>query len=177
MQLPLLSDVSVSNDRITPIEPAIPFDCVVEGKKLKAKITHQEDNGVQFIYHVSFSDGHKATFVAPTEAGAWHNEALASPYTKVIMDDLNSFSGFLPQKPPFAIRLKSEREAFNVWVVPHVNRQRYYAVFYKGEYRFDLRKAKQWEAKSVRDGNFIDQEIASIVCKNIELRILQPQLL
>jgi hypothetical protein len=111
------------------------------------------------------------------EAGAWHSETLASPYSKAIQDDLNAFSGFLPQKPPFAIRLRSEKEAFNVWVVPHVTRCLYYAVFYKGLYRFDLRRTKQWEAKSVREESFIDGEIASIVCKNIEQRILQPQLL
>ena len=98
MQLPLLSQLSVSNDRITPIEPAIVFDCVVDGKKLKARITHQEDNGVQFIYHISFSDGHAATFVAPLEAGPWHNEDLASPYARAIRDDLDAFCGFSPQK-------------------------------------------------------------------------------
>lgn len=177
MQLPLLSNVSVFNERITPIFPAIFFECEVDGKKLRAKITHQEDNGIQFIYHISFSDGYSATFVAPLEAGAWHDDALASPYAKAIKNDLNAFCGFHPQKPPFAIRLKSDKEAFNVWIVPHVTRRQHFAVFYKGEYRFDLRKAKQWEAKSVRDGSFIDQEIASIACKNIEQRILQPQLL
>lgn len=177
MQLPLLSNVSVSNERITPIIPAIIFDCEVDGKKKRARITHLEDNGIQFIYHISFSDGHAATFVAPQEAGAWHDDALASPYAKAIRNDLNAFSGFLPQKPPFAIRLKSEKEAFNVWIVPHVTRRQHFAVFYKGNYRFDLRKTKQWEAKSVREGSFIDQEIASIACKNIEQRILQPVLL
>ena len=177
MQLPLLSNLSVSNERITPIEPAVFFDCVVDGKKMKAKITHQEDNGIQFIYHISFSNGYAAAFVAPLQAGPWHNEDLASPYAKAIHDDLNAFSGFLPQKPPVAVRLKSEKEAFNVWIVPHVTMRQHYAVFYKGEYRFDLRKTKVWEAKSVREESFIDQEIASIACQNIEKRILQPQLL
>lgn len=177
MQIPLLSDVSVSCDKITTLEPAIVFDCRVEGKKLRAKLTHQEDNGLQFIYHISFSDGHAATFVAPMEAGYWHDEQLASPYAKAIKEDLNAFYGFLPQKPPFAIRLKSDKEAFNVWVVPHVWQRLQYAIFYKGSYRFDLRKTKIWEAKTVREGSFIDQEIAALVCRNIEQRLLQPQLL
>lgn len=177
MQLPLLSNMAVSCDKITPLDPPIAFDCIVEGKKLKATITHQEDNGVQFIYHISFSDGYAATFVAPMEAGAWHDEVLASPYAKAIQDDLNAFCGFLPQKQPFAIRLKSEKEAFNVWIVPHVFKRHHYAIFYKGKYRFDLRKTKVWEAKSVREGHFIDEEIAAISCRNIEQRILQPQLL
>jgi hypothetical protein len=176
MQFPLLSNLAVSCDKITPLEPAVPFDCVVDGKKLKATITHQEDNGIQFIYHISFSDGYTATFVAPLEAGSWHEEALASPYAMAIRDDLNAFCGFLPQKPPIAIRLKSHKEAFNVWVVPHIYTQHQYAVFYKGTYRFDLRNTKIWEAKSVREGHFIDEEIASLVCRNIEQRMMQPQL-
>jgi hypothetical protein len=177
MQLPLLSHVSVRCETVTPIIPAISFDCMVEGKKLKATITHQEDNGLQFIYHISFSDGYSATFVAPLEAGAWHEEGLASPYAKAIGLDLQAFCGFLPQKPPFAIRLKSERESFNIWVVPHVYKAGHYTIFYKGEYRFDLRRTKQWEAKSVRENNFIDDEIAAIICRNISQRSPQLQLL
>ncbi len=175
MQLPKLSQFSVCCDAVTALNPAISFDCLVEGKKLKAKITHQEDNGLQFIYHISFSDGYSASFVAPLEAGAWHSNELSSPYAKALEEDLQAFCGFLPQKPPFAIRLKSEKETFNVWVVPHVFKSRHYTVFYKGEYRFDLRQAKQWEAKSVREGSIIDDEIALIVCRNIEQR--SPQLL
>jgi hypothetical protein len=174
MQVPRLSELSVHCDKITPIEPAILFECTVEGKKLKAKITHQEDNGLQFIYHIAFSDGHKAAFVAPMEGGRWHDETLASPYAKAIHDDLNAVCGFLPRKPPFCIRLKSEKESFNVWVVPYITRENQYSVFYKGDYRFDVRKAKLWEAKSVRENSFIDQEIASIVCRNIDSRKMLP---
>jgi hypothetical protein len=176
MQLPLLSSVKVSCDTILPLTPTIFFDCQVDGKKLKAEITHQEDNGIQFLYHISFSDGHSATFVAPMEARAWHMDDLASPYANAIKDDLNAFFGFLPQKPPFPIRLKSDKEAFNVWIVPHVYQQHHYAIFYKGVYRFDLRKTSVWEAKSVREESFIDGEIASLVCKNIEQRIREQQL-
>ena len=177
MQLPLPGHVSVSCDKVTPLDPVIIFDCVVEGKKLRASVTHQEDNGTQFIYHIGFSDGHAASFVAPLQAGNWHNEEFASPYANAIHDDLNAFCGFWPQRPPFAIRLKSDKEAFNVWVVPHVWQRLQYAVFYKGSYRFDLRKTKIWEAKTVREGSFIDQEIAALACRNIEQRILQPALL
>jgi hypothetical protein len=171
MQLPLLSNMSVQCDNITRIEPAIVFECVVEGKNLKAKITHQEDNGLQFIYHITFSDGHKAAFVAPMEGGRWHDEKFASPYAKAIHDDLNAFCGFLPKKPAFCIRLKGEKEAFNVWIVPHIIKSNQYAVFFKGDYRFDVRKTKLWEAKSVREYSFIDREIANIVCRNIDERM------
>jgi hypothetical protein len=177
MQLPILSHLSVHCEKVTPLEPVITFDCLVEGKKLKASITHQEDNGLQFIYHISFSNGHSASFVAPLEAGAWHDEKLASPYAKAIEQDLQAFCGFLPQKPPFAIRLKSEKESFNVWVVPHVYKRDYYTIFYKGQYRFDIRRTGQWEAKSVREGHFIDDEIAAIVCRNLGQRSPQLQLL
>ncbi|MDQ3278213.1 MAG: hypothetical protein M3Q06_07795 [Bacteroidota bacterium] len=168
--------LTVDCENITSIVPAIVFECEVEGKKLKAKITHQEDNGLQFIYHISFSDGHAATFVSPMEGGQWYNEQLASPYARAIRDDLNAFYGFLPAKPPICVRLKSDREAFNVWVVPHVMKALHYSVFYKGDYRFDVRKTGGWEANSVRENSVIDREIAAIVCKNIEDRILQPQL-
>lgn len=168
--------LTVDCDRITTLEPAIVFDCEVDGKLLKAKLTHLEDNGLQFIYHICFSDGHTASFVAPLEGGKWHNEGLASSYANAIKDDLNAFYGFRPSKPPICIRLKSDRGAFNVWVVPHVMKSLHYGVFYKGDYRFDVRKTGSWEANSLREPFFIDDEIAAIVCKNIEERMLQPQL-
>lgn len=176
MQLPLLSEFAVSCDSITEISPAIEFETTVEGKRIKARITHQEDNGLQFIYHIAFSDGYTASFVAPLQGDRWHNEDFASPYAKAIRDDLNAICGFLPKKPPFCIRLKSDRGAFNVWAIPHVFKTHHYSVFYKGDYRFDLRKTKIWQAKSVRENIDIDQEIAALVCRNIEERILQPQL-
>lgn len=177
MQLHPLGSLSVKCENVLPLEREISFDCIVEGKKLTANITHQEDNGYQFIYHISFSDGHKGYFAAPLQAGTWHDEQLASPYANAIAADLNSFYGFLPKKPPFCIRLKSEKEAFNVWIVPHVIKDGLYAVFYKGRYRFDVRKNKTWEAKTVREGWLIDQEIAVLVCKNIEQRSKQLLLL
>jgi hypothetical protein len=149
MQLPLLSELTVSCDAVTEISPALEFDCLVEGKKLTARLTHQEDNGVQFIYRI---------------------------YAKAICDDLNAICGFLPAKPPVCIRLKGEKEPFNVWAVPHVYKPLHYTVFYKGYYRFDLRKTTVWEAKSVRENSSINGEIASLVCRNIEKRLLQPQL-
>lgn len=177
MQISLLSDVTVNCESIIAIEPPVEFDCVVEGKKLKAKITHQEDNGIQFIYHIAFSDGHTASFVASIQGGTWNDGSFASAYAKAIHDDLNAFCGFVPRKPPIAIRLKGEQGAFNVWVVPHVFKPQHYYVFYKGDYRFEVRKTKVWEAKTVREGTVINQEIAAIVCKNVEQRLLQPQLL
>ncbi|HEV7334133.1 MAG TPA: hypothetical protein VGN63_24080 [Flavisolibacter sp.] len=165
---------TVDCENITRIDPAIEFECRIDTKKLTAKITHQEDNGFQFIYHISFSDGHAASFVAPIEGGKWYDEKLASPYAKAIKDDLNAFCGFLPAKPPVCIRLKSERESFNVWIVPHVMKPLHYSIFYKGDYRFDVRKGANWEANSVRDSSVIDGEIAAIVCQNIDRRILQP---
>lgn len=177
MQLPLLSELAVCCDAVTEIYPAIVFDCLVEGRRLTAKLTHQEDNGVQFIYRISFSDGHTASFVAPMQGGKWHNDAFSSPYAQAIRDDLDAICGFLPEKPPFCIRLKGEKDSFNVWVVPHVYKAFHYTVFYKGDYRFDLRKTEMWEAKSVREADAINQEIASIVCRNIELKLLQPEVL
>lgn len=175
MQLPL-SHLTVNCDTVTDILYAIEFTCVVEGKKLLASITHQEDNGVQFIYRIRFSDGHTASFVAPMQGGKWHHENFASPYAKAIQDDLNAVCGFLPGKPPFCIRLKGEKDAFNVWVVPHVYKPFHYAVFYKGDYQFDVRKTKVWEANSVRENSYINQEIAAIVCRNVEEKLGQPQL-
>jgi hypothetical protein len=171
MQSTTLSSLTVEGKNIRPLYPSISFDCVVEGKKIKAKITHQEDNSFQFIYHIAFSDGYAASFVAPLEGGKWHDESLASPYAKAIASDLNAFCGFLPSKPPFCIRLKSEKEAFNVWVVPHVYKTNRYAVYYKDDYRFDVRNKKGvWEASSVRTNSDIDGEIAALVCKNIDQR-------
>lgn len=167
---------TVDCENIIRIDPAITFECQVDGKRLLAKITYQEDNGIQYIYHISFSDGHAASFVAPIEGGKWYDEKLASPYAKAIKDDLNAFCGFLPSKPPVCIRLKSNREAFNVWIVPQVMKSLHYTIFYKGDYRFDVRKGNGWEANSVRENSIIDKEIAAIVCQNIDQRILQPVL-
>lgn len=170
MQTPFLSDFTVNCDAIKELFPPIDFYCVVEGKTLKASITHVEDNGLQFIYRIGFSDGHTASFVASMEGDKWHDDKFASPYAKAIHDDLNAFCGFSAKKPPFAIRLKSEKEAFNVWIVPHLFKAFHYTVFYKGDYRFDLRRTNGWEAQSVREASSIDHEIAALVCKNIEQR-------
>lgn len=175
MQLPLLSHVTVNCDSVTEISPAIEFPCVVEGKRLMATLTHQEDNGLQFIYRVSFSDGHAASFVAPMQGGKWHDENFASPYAKAIEEDLDAICGFLPGRPPFCIRLRGEKGAFNVWIVPHVYKPFHYTVFYKGDYRFDLRKQTGWEANSVREGSSVNQEIASLVCRNIDEKLRQEQ--
>lgn len=172
MQATLLSDMTVHCDNIIALDPVLRFACTVEGKTLQASITHQEDNGLQFIYHIVFSDGYAASFVASMESDKWLNDAVSSRYALAIKDDLNSICGFLPGKPPFCICLQSEKGAFNVWVVPHIYKTGHYSVFYKGDYRFDLRKAKSWEVRSVRDNSDINQQIAAIVCKNIEQRML-----
>lgn len=176
MQTTVENLLTVDCEKITRIFPVIEFDCIVEGKRLSAKVTHQEDNGIHFIYHISFSDGYTASFVAPLEAGDWYDEKLASPYAKAIKDDLNTICGFLPSKPPFCIRLKSERASFNVWIVPHVRMALHYGIFYKGDYRFDVRKENNWEANSLRENSFIDGEIAALVCQNIDKRLVQPVL-
>jgi hypothetical protein len=170
MPTTVLSQMAVHCESIVEVTPAIVFDCVVEGRKLKAKITHREDNGVQYIYHISFGDGYAATFVSSLEAGSWHSDHLSSPYAKAIHDDLNAFCGFVLHKPAFCIRLKDEKDAFNVWVVPSAFKASHYSVYYKGDYRFSLRKRKEWEVNTVRESGIIDHQIASIVCKNIEQR-------
>jgi hypothetical protein len=170
MSAAIYSPVTVGCENIKQVVPAIEFFCDVDGRVLKASLTHVEDNGVQFIYHISFSDGHVGSFMAPLEAGRWYDEGLSSAYAKAIHDDLNAFCGFLLNKPPFCIRLKSEKEAFNVWIVPS-RKTAHYSVYYKGDYRFELRKKDCWEVNSVREGAFIDEAIASIVCKNIDRRI------
>lgn len=176
MQPALLSHLTVDCDSIAEIEPAISFECLVEGKKLLANITHVEDNGEQFIYRISFSDGYVASFVAPMQGGKWQDKNLASPYAKAIADDLNAFCGFLPSRPPLCLRLKGEKESFNVWVVPFVFKADHYSVFYKGDYHFDVRRTGVWEASSVRTDAIINREIASIVCKNLGKQVLQPEL-
>lgn len=173
MQATLLGNMTVHCDAITAIHPAIVFDCVVEEKRLKATLTHQEDNGIHFIYHISFSDGYTAAFVASMESDKWLDDAPFSKYALAIKDDLNAICGFLPKKPPFCIRLKNEKgEAFNVWIVPHVYKSCHYSIYYRGDYRFDVRKANTWEVRSVRDNRNINQEIAAMVCKNIDQRML-----
>lgn len=173
MQTSLFCKLVVSAENLIELPLPIAFDCMVKGKKLKASITHLEKNTAHYIYHISFSDGHTASFVAPREGGKWHDERFASPYARAIADDLNALCGFLPVKPPFSIRLKNDREAFNVWVVPYNSRDGYYSIFYKGHHQFDLRKTNVWEAKEAGKNADYNQEIAAIACKNIEQRMLQ----
>jgi hypothetical protein len=173
MQATLLGNMTVCCDNIVTIHPAIEFDCVVEGKKCKARITHQEDNRLQFIYHITFSDGYAASFVASIESDKWLDDAVSSKYAIAIKDDLNAICGFAPKKPPFCIRLKNDKEeAFNVWVVPHGFKPFHYSVFYRGDYRFDVRKSKSWEVRSVRENSDVNQQIATIVCRNIDQRVM-----
>lgn len=169
MQATLLSNMTVRCDRIVTVCPAIEFDCLIEGKKCRARITHIEDNGLQYIYHIGFSDGYSATFVASMESDKWLDDATSSKYALAIKDDLNAICGFSAKKPPFCIRLKNEKEdTFNVWIVPHGYKSYHYSVFYRGDYRFDVRKSKTWEARSVRENHDVNQQIAAIVCRNID---------
>lgn len=46
-----------TTNELIEVVPAIQFSCIVNDKALTATLTHYEENYINYIYHVSFSNG------------------------------------------------------------------------------------------------------------------------
>lgn len=175
-KMPTLLDAAPGNT-VIQISPAIEFTCRVEGKVMKATLTHEEENGYQVIYQISFCDGHTGTYFGSEEDGKWIESGKGpSEYAKAIDADLNAICGFDRSNPPFCISADYNKEVFNVWVVPSRFDKEKHSVHYQNDFRFYLyNKSGEWQPTTVeRHKGYINQNIAEIVKQNITLRSVNP---
>lgn len=159
------------SNTIVPVTPNIEFECTVNGKELTATITHVEDNHVQRLLHVSFSDGHKDAYAAGDDGvdEQFGRTRELDIYEEAVWDDLAVIPG-LEDGGGYTyvkVTVKKDGSAFNVWVRPKEEGD--YDVYYKGEYQFTLRKATGWQVSTKHEkGYVIDQELASLVSRHLD---------
>lgn len=162
-----------SLNKVYPLTSSVPFDCIVKGKKLKAYLVAEEENGIQAIYHVSFSDGHKGVFYASDETPEWFEVGNKnSLYSKAIEEDLDAFSLFNRKKPPICLPVSAGENVFNLWVVPSPYDEpgeEKYSVHYNGDFRFNILKTEAGISFTTveRHKDYINQDIARIVKEHL----------
>ena len=160
--------------KLTEVVPHIRFDCIVNGKKLTASLTHLEDTEVLTLYHVSFSDGHQDAYL-PADADVRQRTGrprAREAYEASIYSDLSILQTFIKtnKKGVTNFRVYELRgESFNVWLY---EQRGFYSVYYKGEYRFTLRKRLGWEVGTNGEkGVVINQQLASLISKQLDLHL------
>lgn len=160
------------NEPITIISPAIEFPCVINRKKLMAKVTEQVDTGVTVSYHVVFSDGYEADFDSidiDEEISFYESEKKDSEYAKAVNRDLVSIRGFDHSKKLYCIPMNESGEGVNVWILQDTNNENKYSV-HTGEYRFTVLKTeKGWQKEHYENSlTEADTALATKVCKLID---------
>lgn len=157
--------------------PTIRFECQVSGKKLIAEVVTQVNNLTQFDFMARFSDGFEDIFQHDPTRGIW--KALRdkkSAYLRKIKDDLAALRFYQPNRHYLNFRHQVGQEPVNIWVFETLPEDGFkvYSVYYKGDYRFDMKKIfGVWYARSVRQdarpidgilvdkiGEMIDQKMA-----------------
>jgi hypothetical protein len=163
------------------ILPPLSFDCVVNGKSLKAKVVAALNHPIDYIYRIEFSDGYKSDFYCPgkycvdvaneTEEGETKRYA---PYARAIDLDFRSFVGFHFNKEYYCFQLPVKGVQNNVFVIYSETEDKgnLYNVYSNGEYQFSLAPTdKGWHVGSnrFRPGP-IDQELARNLTLLVESR-------
>jgi hypothetical protein len=148
------------------------FPCVVNNKRLKAKLVQEPPNILGYEYSLLFSDGTKADIIS-REGGKWQVEpSSAQPYVNAIEAALRDFVAVnLWPWQMFQITYKDEE--LLIWVASKRDDEagQRYSIFFKGSYQFDLRKIRgKWESPSAMSVNpvRIDYPLASIIALKIE---------
>lgn len=167
---------SMSNNLIS-IVPPIEFPCVVNGKRLVARITHEEDNPVSFAYYISFSDGYKASFFSiEHELGFYEEGKGYSDYAKAVAGDLKCIAGFRLDKELYCIPMGESGENKNIWIKQDSESELQYSVYSPGDettFRFCVikRESKGWIAGHPNPKEILtdaDNILATKVCKLID---------
>ena len=161
-------EVLENGHHICELPQAIEFGCVVEGQALTARLTHAEDDFTQYLYHVQFSDGYKAVFMANWDLQKWveRGQRLPSSYALAISEDLFVINEFNPLYPPFCLSVQVQEEPVKVWA-NYKNES--YHVFFKGAYRFFVHPfTGPWKAEAVNHPqSYIVDEIAAAVIQRL----------
>ena len=155
--------------RVVELSPKISFPCVVSGQELTATITHKETTGLQVLYHVQFSDGHKDCYT-PGDVEVregFGRTRTPDAYEDAVFDDLCIVRLFEKGATYIHVRVGEEGgESFNVWIR---EKRGYYSVYYKGGYQFTLRKKERWESGTMREkGYVINGRLAKLLADYLE---------
>ncbi|RYG22883.1 MAG: hypothetical protein EOO01_44755 [Chitinophagaceae bacterium] len=158
--------MEIRRGKVWELTPAIPFSCFVNGEKLLAVITHQEESYIETIYRVRFSDGYESTFVY--YEGVWYDGKLRTAYVEAIEDDLQAMLPYMidDEEQPFSFEFMEAEGCFNVWLMPaddifSPEGQRYMVV-YKGDLGFFVNESYEPSTLPSQQ-NAIDQNIARMV--------------
>lgn len=162
--------------RTVELQPHISFRCLVNGKELTATVTHSENTGLQLLYHVFFSDGHRDTYVPGEEEvrEGFGRTRTMDAYEAAVFDDLIIIHQREKENPFITVRVGEEgAESYNVWIR---EKRGYYSVYYKGGYQFTLRKKEGWESGTMREiGYVINQPLARLLTHYIDEYILKKR--
>lgn len=136
------------NDNLTPVIPALQFPCIVRGRALTARLTDIEDHPINFVYHVSFSDGYKSSFCSiEHEIGFVDENPQEKAYANAIREDLKSIAGFSLDREFYCIPMNKNSTGANVWVKQDLDKPNTYSIYNKGEYCFTVAKTdNKWFA-------------------------------
>jgi hypothetical protein len=165
----------VTANEICAVVPAINFPCFVDRQALTARLTHIEENSINTIYHISFSDGYTSRFLAGTydPRGVWIdlNPQLRKfpntglQYAQAITPDLNALNGFSPQRDVYLVvtDLPNSKNV-NIWILQEYDEPYIYSIYYQNDYRFTLeRNGTGWEAYSRRQMNPVKPDVRLVL--------------
>jgi hypothetical protein len=154
---------------ICQLHTPVDFPCVVDGKTLTASLTHAEDDSTQWLYHVRFSDGHKAVFAMNRKLQCWVENAqkVPSSYARAINEDLLMIYQFNPLYPPFCLSVRVKEENVKVWA--KMEQSGCWGVFFKGDFRFFLHFfTGKWQAETIdAPKSYIVPEISDTVIQKL----------
>jgi len=162
---------------VTSVFPPIEFPCIVRGQRLTAKLTHIEDHPINFVYHLSFSNGYKTSFYSiEDELGFFEEGRGYSDYAKGVAGDLSCICGFRLDLELYSITMDESGENTNVWVKQDSEEKNKYSVYTPGDesdFRFYLIKTegKGWIAGHPHPKAILtaaDDLLAAKVCKIID---------
>ena len=147
----------------------IEFPVLLKDRKLTASVLWFEDNPVQYIYRISFSDGYEDTFCL-TDEGKIVGDNLneSKPYAHAIRSDIGNVIGLNTDNFYHIFQETIDGVKTNVWVIEKKdeNNNTYFGVYYTNGYQFELRKVEdQWiySTRSQAPDSKIDTDVAKKV--------------
>ena len=154
--------------------PDISFPCKVNGKKMIARYLGEENHPEDTVFKFSFSDGHETSF-RRGEFYDWIDTTTGrgSLYLEGVYGDLPNMYGFAAGCTGSCFTVDKDHSFFNVFVfdVTRSNGDHIKTVYYKGDYRFDLKLiGGVWKARTSRSievADMIDDEMATLVTQFI----------
>lgn len=165
------------DNNLISIFPPIEFPCIVNGKRLTAKITHEEDHPTSTVYYLTFSDGYKTSFFSiEHELGFYEEGKGYSDYAKAVAGDLKCVGGFRLDKELYCIPMDESGENKNVWIKQDADMNNKYGVYTPGKeisFRFYVMRTEKngWAAGHPHPKEILtdaDNILATKVCKLID---------